>query len=605
MIPRILIIDDLFGRDVVAGRNAARDKLCAHLQLRDVTGDRSTETAEQKVLRPLAEAIFHRGQRPIAAKIGDTVENDIGGAISCVRRGPAQSIRHDSHQEEFPGWSLVLVDLCFYTGLVTEASSRRDLGMPEGRPADDVPSTYFGLQVIESIHRLFPELPILVLSSKPREEVSFEFARRGALGFISRNDVRGAEAVQDALWIHGLVDDQFGDIVGSSLQLRLALRDCRRASASTDHVLIRGERGTGKELLASYLNRVTALALKQSSRPFVPVNAAAIAGTLFQSELFGIRPKTASGVDGKIGLMEKAKDGDLFLDEIADVPAEGQGALLRALQERQILPVGAREPISITTRVISATNVEIEAGGTRFRADLLDRLQLGGALTLPALRLRRSDIPELAIRFVREAERRTPNSIERSITPDTLALLWRYDWPGNIRELRSVLSSAVSRFPGVEYLMPAHLSLPPSTSTPPPLSSGHTNTLGDGSIDDLLTTIEGFEFDPSRADLWSGRFGSLSSAAQRLLARYLAAAIRATKRKTTAKPSGEILIHPATKLLTGNSDLTASKAADLVKRILKPLAPELDSELSEALQTAERLRPVTTKPDKRTRGKAK
>ena len=592
MLPQILIIDDLFGRDVRGGRNVARENLCAHFQLRDVTGDAACEASEQVVLRPQTEAVFHRGQRPAAASVGEFVENDLAGVLAAVKWGPNRSkIATDTDAHDAASWALVLVDLCFYTGEVTEESARRDPGMPEGRLNDDEPESYFGLKLLRAINNAFPDLPLLVLSSKSRDEVSLEFAKRGALGFISRNDVRGAGTLRQALWTHGLVTDQAGEFVGGSMSLRLALRDARRAAGNSEHILIRGERGTGKELLARYINRSTTLLLKQTERPFVAVNAAAIASTLFASELFGILPKTASGVDGKTGLIENANGGDLFLDEIADIPGEAQAALLRVLQEGKILPVGALEQRQVSVRFLSATNAEIESGKPRFRADLLDRLRMGGTLSLPPLRDRLFDLVPLVERFVREAESRQADAIPRLVTSESIFFLKGHSWPGNIRELRSVIFSAVSRFPGVEHLLPNHLTLPDQPRLAHIAKRPDLQRAALHGFTALLLQMDSVGFATDDIEQWSGKWHALTLTWQRMLARYLAAALAATKKRTASNPAGEIQIHPAVKLLTGDGKLTATKAADLVKKTLKPLQLELDGDLAEAFKTAERLRP--------------
>jgi DNA-binding NtrC family response regulator len=598
MLPRILVIDDLFGRDVTRGRNTARENLCAHFHLRDVTGDAACTASEQVVLNPQAEAVFHRGQLPIAARVGDSIENDLSGTLAAVMWRNNQ--RSEMRPPEAPPWAMVLVDLCFYTGAVTEESDNKTSGMPPGSPGDDDPESYFGLTLLDAIHGVQPDLPILILSSKPRDEVSLEFAKKGALGFIPRNDPKGHETLREALWIHGLLSDPSGEIVGSSLRLLLALRDARRASRTLGHLLIRGERGTGKELLARYVNRMSAQEGAANKRPFVPVNSAAFAQNLFASELFGIRPKTASGVDGKTGLIERANGGDLFMDEIVDMPAETQAAMLRVLQEGQILPVGAREPEQINVRFLSATNADVENINGGFRPDLLDRLRMGGTLSLPPLRERSTDIPQLVEEIVREAEARQKAALHRSVTVEAIALLQSYEWPGNIRELRSVLIAAVSRFPGVEHLVPSHLEFnrPKDTaelSNPSWTSKQRKNErIRLDESDDILALIkliERVDFESTNVPQWANKLHSLNLSWQRLLARYLAAAIAVTKRRTASVPQGEIQIHPAVKLITGNQQITATKAADLVKKILKPLKGELEGDLLEAFTIAERLRP--------------
>lgn len=586
MASRVLMIDDLFGRGVSQGRNAERESLCANLLLRDVTADAAARAGRQRVLEPVAEAVFCRGQRPGTAGVGDAVENDAAAAMSAVRTGWAEALA-----EGRPPWTMVLLDLCFYTGRVTEASDRRTPGMPEGRTGDDDPRSYFGLTLLDAIRHEFPELPVFILSSKPREEVSLEFSRRGALGFIDRSDARAPELLEAALWNHGLLPDPAGELLGHSLPVLLALREARRAAGHCENVLIRGERGTGKELMARYLNRVASRDGKK--RPFVAVNSAVFTPNLFASELFGIQPRTATGVEGKTGLIEWAKGGDLFLDEIADMPADVQAAILRVLQDREVTKVGGREAIPVEVRFLSATNADLGDDDPHFRPDLLDRLRQGGTVWLPPLRERPADIPLLVEQFVRQAEAQRADTRRREVTPEAMEAIKAHDWPGNVRELRSVVFEAVTRHPDVEYLVPGHLRLRQPDGTRRSANSGPVFPTGDqvASLDSLLSKMADVTTDPGRVDDWAGKLTQVQQEHARLVARLLGAAIEATKRRTPEHPEGQIQIHPAVKLLTGDSKLTASQAADVIKRLLRPLNDELAGDLLEAYETALRLRP--------------
>jgi len=598
MLPRLLIFDDVFGRNVPDGRNTHRENLCGHFVWRDITDDAAARASRSPATKPVAEAVFCRAQTPACAKVGDTVENDLEGALETVRSGWPDA------KSGIP-WSLVLLDLCFYTGRVTEESHRQTAGMPEARSSDDDPRSYFGLTLLDAIHREFPELPIFILSSKPREEVSLEFSRRGALGFIARDDLRGPELLQEALWQHGLLPDADGLVAGNSLPLLLALREARRAARHGQNVLIRGERGTGKELLARYLHRTVG----KKDRPFVPVNSAGFTETMFASELFGIEPKTATNVEGKTGLIEEANDGDLFLDEIADMPAEVQAALLRVLQDRQITRVGGRKGKPVDVRFLSATNVEIEAKELGFREDLLDRLRLGGTVSLPPLRERKGDIPILAEQFAREAEKARPGALRRDIAPEAMECLLAHDWPGNVRELRTCIFDAVNRQPDVEHLVAQHLRIEGQAAAPAAArpagkrrAQAQPVPVGENEIAGLLARFKTCEFPAKDIGKWAGQLHDLQCEHAWLLARYLQAALDATKRRTPEAPEGQIQIHPAVKLITGDSSLTASKAADIVKRLLKPLESELTGDLAAAYAVAVKLRPHSARRTSREPG---
>jgi len=605
MLPHLLILDDLFGRVVPGGHNVDRENLCANFLWQDATGDAEANTSRQKILKPTANAVFFRAQTPVCARVGDMVENDIKATLKEVGRYWIPQGGSNASSLGGPRWTMLLLDLCFYTGLVTEESHRRTPGMPEGRPGDDRPDSYFGLTLLDAIHQAFPELPIFILSSKPREEVSLEFSRRGALGFIARDDLRGPELLEEALWNHGLLPDPNEELAGNSLPLLLALREARRAAGHRGNVLIRGERGTGKELMAHYLHRA---ASRDGERPFVPVNSAVFTPDLFASELFGIQPRTATGVDGKIGLIEAANSGDLFLDEIADMSPEVQAAVLRVLQERKVTPVGGRLSAPVDVRFISATNVELDDPALGFRADLLDRLRTGGSISLPRLRERLSDIPSLVAKFVCEAEAQRPGIRHREITGEVINQLIAYEWPGNIRELRSVIFDAVNRHADVEFLVPGHLRIGydrrDGKVESQELDGWQRNRVGDRvtgeiGISELLDIQNSVKFDSREAAHWAGRLADLQLAEAKLLARYLQAALAATKRHTPGNPSGQLQIHPAIKLITGDPSITASSAADLIKRLLGPIESELDGDLLEAYNISLRLRPrksrLTTK----------
>jgi DNA-binding NtrC family response regulator len=602
-LPRILIIDDLFGRSVPGGRNADRENLCAHFLWEDNTDDAAAKASQQKILKPVARAVFCRGQIPEMAEAGAVIENDLQGSLAKVRHGWTEAMAQGE-----PPWAMVLLDLCFYTGLVTDESHRRTPGMPEGRLGDDDPRHYFGLILLDAIHREFPELPIFVLSSKPRKEVSLEFSRLGALGFIDRSGLRGPELLKEALWHHGLLPDATGEVIGNSLPVLLALREARRAARHRDNLLIRGERGTGKELLANYIHQVGNLAAERGDCPFVTVNSAMLTPNLFSSELFGIEPRTASGVDGKIGLIETANHGDLFLDEIADMPIEVQAAVLRVLQERQIIPVGARRPRAVDVRFLSATNADLEDKARGFRPDLLDRLRVGGTLWLPPLRERKTDIPLLANNFVREAETHRKGGMRREITSEALDVLKESEWPGNVRELRACLFDAVNRHPDVEHLVLGHLRIASKAARkksgspvlqPAESISNRGTDLGLDGLESLLNFQDQVVFDETEIGRWSGRLSDLERSNDRVLARYLLAALKATKRRTPEQPEGILQIHPAVKLMTGDQTITASKAADIIKRLLRPLENELGGDLRDAFDTAIRLRPRSAKASSR------
>ncbi len=448
-LPRILIIDDLFGRTHSDQRNAERAHLCGKFQIEDVTGDEAGMNSK-RIKHPIAQAVFCRGQRPVSSGIGDVVENDLDMVIETAARGWSKA----------PYWSLVLLDLCFYTGQVTEESDESTTGMPEGRTGDDTPQGYFGLKILAALGKRFPGLPIVILSSKPRGEVSREFSMRGAAAFIPRADENAGELLKEYLYKYGLIPDETGEIIGRSKALLLALNAIRRSTFAGDrrNILIRGERGTGKELIAKYIHRQRS---RGKTNPFVVVNSSALTESLFASLLFGIEANVASGVTARIGFIRDAEGGDLFFDEIRDMPPQVQAGLLRVLQEKRITPVGSSKSVQVDTAFLSATNINIEALAAEgfFRPDLLDRLREGGTVLMPPLRERLEDIPLLVERFVKEAESTVTGAHPRTIEPEAIDKLMQHNWPGNIRELRDCIMNAVAQFPDVEHLVPSHINI--------------------------------------------------------------------------------------------------------------------------------------------------
>jgi formate hydrogenlyase transcriptional activator len=232
----------------------------------------------------------------------------------------------------------------------------------------------------------------------------------------------------------------YEEIVGSSRPLRSVLSQVSKVAPTDSTVLITGETGTGKELIASAIHKRS----KRSARPFIRVNCAAIPPSLIASELFGHEKGSFTGaVQRRLGRFESADGGTIFLDEIGDLPQETQVALLRVLQEREFERVGSSQPITIDVRVVAATNRDLEAAvaaGT-FREDLFYRLNVF-PVRVPALRERTDDIPMLVEYLVERYGKRTGKKF-RHITKKTLSAFKAYDWPGNIRELQNVVERAV------------------------------------------------------------------------------------------------------------------------------------------------------------------
>jgi DNA-binding NtrC family response regulator len=309
-----------------------------------------------------------------------------------------------------------------------------------------------GTDLLRKIKELLPHTEIAIMTGHGSIESAVETMREGAYDYIEKPFrverlrqllQRMAEKVRlvnenQFLRERVSVDSQLDGIVGTSAKIQDVLRMVSRLKDTRTPVLITGESGTGKELVARAIHFRGSLA----RMPFVAVDCGALVPTLMESELFGHEKGAFTGaLRAKAGLFQAANGGTIFLDEIGELPLEMQAKLLRVLQEKEIRPVGSNEKVAVKTRVIAATNRDLEAAyraGT-FRKDLYFRLNVV-TVHLPSLRERRSDIPQLAHCFL---DRYAPGE-NVQISPAVMKSFLQYDWPGNVRELENCIARAVA-----------------------------------------------------------------------------------------------------------------------------------------------------------------
>ena len=314
-----------------------------------------------------------------------------------------------------------------------------------------------GLVLLDKLKQARPNLPVIVMSAHTDVASTAGAFRGGAHEFLSkpfdldeavalaRRALPQADEVAPPTSTIPLATEEFPALVGDAPAMRALFRAIGRLAQAPLSVLVTGETGTGKELVARALHRES----PRASRPFVALNTAAIPSELLESELFGHEAGAFTGAGKRhIGRFEQANGGTLFLDEIGDMPAALQTRLLRVLAEGEFFRVGGRELIRVDVRVVAATHQPLEAlvEQGRFRADLLHRLDVV-RLRLPPLRERREDIPQLAARFMAGAARRLQVPA-KTLSTAALDRLRVHHWPGNVRELENICWRLAALAPG-------------------------------------------------------------------------------------------------------------------------------------------------------------
>jgi DNA-binding NtrC family response regulator len=310
-----------------------------------------------------------------------------------------------------------------------------------------------GLELLSQIKAIDDDSMVIVMTAYSSVDSAIAALRRGVYDYITkpfvnedllktvRNAIRTKELAKENRALRRELDKKysFSEIIGTSEALQKVFYLVEKVANTTASILIQGESGTGKELIA----RAIHFNSSRAGRPFLAVNCGALPESLLESELFGHTKGSFTGATAdKKGLFRSADGGTLFLDEIGEMPLALQVKLLRALQEQEVLPVGSSVAVKFDTRIIAATNknLETEVSENRFREDLFYRLNVI-EITLPPLRERREDIPLLVKHFAAKTARHQ-KATEKSISKEAMTALVSYNWPGNVRELENAVERA-------------------------------------------------------------------------------------------------------------------------------------------------------------------
>ncbi len=310
-----------------------------------------------------------------------------------------------------------------------------------------------GIEVLKRVKQLRPNLPVVVMTAFGTIDAAVEAIKLGAYDYVTKpfpkEKILGL--IENALQLDLLLKENRqlkeelsrpdipDNIIFVSDEFRKIYELTVQVAASDANILVLGESGTGKELIAGAVH----VNSQRKGRRFLSINCAALSDTLLESQLFGhVRGAFTGAITTQKGLLEEADGGTLFLDEIGDVSAAVQAKLLRVIQEREFIPVGATKAKSVDIRFVAATNKDLkkEVQEGRFRDDLYYRLNVI-SIALPPLRERSEDIEPLAMHFLSKYARRIRKEI-RGFTPESLQILKTYHWPGNVRELENVIERA-------------------------------------------------------------------------------------------------------------------------------------------------------------------
>ncbi len=326
-----------------------------------------------------------------------------------------------------------------------------------------------GIKVLREIARIRPETRVIMITAYGTVEMAVEAIKLGACDYVMkpvmfddvlakiRQHLKYVELQRENTELKRELDQEFdiNRIIGRSRPMQKVFEMIRKVAGTRSNVLITGESGTGKELVARAIHSLGS----ENPKRFIAVNCGAIPENLLESELFGHKKGSfTSAYEDKKGLFESARNGTLFLDEIGHMALNCQVKLLRAVEHRQIMPVGSTEPIDIDLRMIAATNRDLldEINEGRFREDLYYRMNVVG-IHLPPLRERKEDIPLLVEHFVAKYNAEMGKNCT-GVTDEVMRMLVSYEWKGNIREMQNVIERAVI-FAEEDVIRPADIGL--------------------------------------------------------------------------------------------------------------------------------------------------
>jgi two-component system response regulator PilR (NtrC family) len=548
-LPQVVVVDDQFGRcqlgdafrravgeDVFALFEADRANLCRNFGLLRAGSQAAHDDA-------VARAVFCPAQK----------WNDETREIENVPEQAVGAIRQGWPAADGSRWALVLLDLRFTEGKLD------NYGDPER-------GSLFGAEVLLPLLRreFGDDLPIVVLSSTSRDELNATVRELGALDFIQRVPGAGAppeesrRALREVLFLHGLVPDDTGMVAGTSLDVLKMLRQARRGARSARTILLEGETGTGKGLLARYIHAAS----DRARGPFETFNAAQRTAELQADELFGHWQGAFTDARTDIpGIWERAQGGTLFIDEVADLDESVQLRLMQPIEERRVRrlghpPRGAAAEIEVDVRVLLATNRSL-AGAATLKKDFLNRIN-AFVVHVPPLRDRREDIPLLAARLVFSL---APAWSGR-ILPAAMKALQAHEWrTGNVRELRNVLERALANNPQQD-LTERDLQLPSRARPAAELSAEDApRTAAEREQGHLLSALTADLESLSAADLRRMR-GELSGSLPPVLAALLIWAMRLTA------TDGKLNHTAAVRFLLGRNEVTTLEAKQFLRKYL-------------------------------------